>query len=161
MHPHRHHTGEALKRKATLLSCSVEKVRTPVNKTSCLLWSLKGFDLGTNYNFFQWKKVCIFSMLFEEEEKKKSTKTGISQHRRCTLPLRPPKRQLQVRNIPSHLGSGWFQLRLTPWRQVRAEFPISVYPGKHSNEIVWPTVKSLPMTKPFRNGRGSGQLCNW
>lgn len=85
MHPYRHHTGEALKRKATLLSCSVEKVRTPVNKTSCLLWSLKGFDLGTNYNFFQWKKVCIFSMLFEEEEKKKSTKTGISQHRRYHL----------------------------------------------------------------------------
>lgn len=71
------------------------------------------------------------------------------------------KTQLRVRSIPSHLGSGWFQLRLTPWRQVRAEFPISVYPGKHSNEMVWPTVKSLPITKPFRNGRGSGQLCNW
>lgn len=65
------------------------------------------------------------------------------------------------RHLPSHRGSGWFQFLLMPCKHVSEASPIREYPGKHSNDTVIPTLKSVPITMPFRYGRGSGQLWSW
>lgn len=62
--------------------------------------------------------------------------------------------------LPSQRGKGWSQLRVVPCSQVRMECPISWYPGRHSKEIDWPTLKPAPTTTPYRNGSGSGHSCS-
>lgn len=62
--------------------------------------------------------------------------------------------------LPSQRGKGWFHFLLIPCWHVSTGWPTSTYPGKHSNVMDWPALKSLLMMYPLWNGYGSWQFCN-